>query len=62
MVRIMTAIAAAAALFLFPVEKLHAENILETEEGVKGTIVDLVTGEPTHCLSTKAATTCPYPI
>ncbi|MBO8480732.1 MAG: carboxypeptidase-like regulatory domain-containing protein, partial [Bacteroidetes bacterium] len=41
----MTAIAAAAALFLFPVEKLHAENILETEEGVKGTIVDLVTGE-----------------
>ena len=45
MVRIMTAIAAAAALFLFPVEKLHAENILETEEGVKGTIVDLVTGE-----------------
>ena len=41
----MTAIAAAATLFLFPVEKLHAENILETEEGVKGTIVDLVTGE-----------------
>ena len=45
MVRILTAFAAAAALFSFPTEKLHAENLLETEDGLKGTIVDLVTGE-----------------
>ena len=45
MVRILTAFAAAAALFLFPTAKLHAGNLLETEDGVKGKIVDLVTGE-----------------
>lgn len=45
MVRILTAFAAAAALFLFPIERLHAENITETEEGLRGTIADLVTGE-----------------
>lgn len=45
MVRLLTAFAAAAALFLFPAEKLRAENLLETEDGLKGTIVDLVTGE-----------------
>ena len=45
MVRILTAFAAAAALFLFPTAKLQAENLLETEDGVKGKIVDLVTGE-----------------
>ena len=45
MVRFLTASAAAAALFLFPVERLHAENITETEEGLRGTIADLVTGE-----------------
>ena len=45
MVRILTAFAAAAALFLFPIERLHAENITETENGLRGTIVDLVTGE-----------------
>ena len=45
MVRILTAFAAAAALFLFPTAKLQAGNLLETEDGVKGKIVDLVTGE-----------------
>ena len=45
MVRFLTASAAAAALFLFPVERLHAENITEAEEGLRGTIADLVTGE-----------------
>ena len=45
MVRILTAFAAAAALFLFPTVKLQAGNLLETEDGVKGKIVDLVTGE-----------------
>ena len=45
MVRFLTASAAAAALFLFPIERLHAENITETEEGLRGTIADLVTGE-----------------
>ena len=45
MVRILTAFAAAAALFLFPTAKLNAGNLLETEDGVKGKIVDLVTGE-----------------
>ena len=43
--RIMTAFAVAAALFSFPAERLHAENLQNTEEGIKGTIVDLVTGE-----------------
>ena len=45
MVRILTAFAAAAALFLFPTAQLQAGNLLETEDGVKGKIVDLVTGE-----------------
>ena len=45
MVRILTAFAAAAALFSFPTVKLQAGNLLETEDGVKGKIVDLVTGE-----------------